>query len=65
MNIEFVRKTSFWTSRAMLSTVPGFERPIASLRLEKDDDISRSNVIAELFMMIPDLLEDSSTSAIV
>lgn len=63
--MEFVRKTSFWTSRAILSTVPGFERPIASLRLEKKDDISRSNASAELFMMIPDPLEDSLTSAIV
>lgn len=49
----------------MLSTVPGFERPMASLRLEKDDDMSRSTVIAGLFMMIPDPLEDNSTSAIV
>lgn len=65
VNIEFVRKTSFWTSRAMLSTVPGFESPNTSLRLEKDDDMSRSNAITALFMMIPVPLEDSLLSAII
>ena len=30
--MKLVRRTSFWTSRAMLSTVPGFSRPNSFLR---------------------------------
>jgi hypothetical protein len=36
VNMKLDRRTSFCTSLAMLSTVPGFGRPRAALRSEKD-----------------------------
>lgn len=65
VNMELERKTSFWTSRAMLSTVPGFDSPNASRRLEKDKYVSRSDVITALFLRKPAPLGASFSSAIV
>lgn len=35
VNMKFDSRTSFWTSREIFSTVPGFDSPKASLRSEK------------------------------
>ena len=48
VNMALVRNTSFWTSRAMFSTVPGFDSPKAALRSEKEEYISRKTFTREL-----------------
>ena len=46
--MAFDRNTSFWTSLAMFSTVPGFESPSAALRSEKLVNTSRKAFTTEL-----------------
>lgn len=48
VNIKLDSKTSFCTSLAMLSTVPGLERPRASLRSENELYASLATAATEL-----------------
>ena len=48
VNMALERNTSFWTSRAIFSTVPGFERPSEALRSEKEVYALRSTFVKEL-----------------
>ena len=51
VNMKLDKSTSFCTSRAMLSTVPGLESPRAALRSEKDPYASLIAAASELSVM--------------
>jgi hypothetical protein len=48
VNMKLLSMTSFWISRLMLSTVPGFTRPRAFLRSVKESYVSRMAVATAL-----------------
>lgn len=52
VNIAFDRNTSFCTSRAIFSTVPGFDNPRAALRSEKEEYMSRNTFTREFSFAI-------------
>ncbi len=47
VNMALDRNTSFWTSLAIFSTVPGFDSPRAALRSEKEEYMSRKTFTRE------------------